>query len=348
MSKMRNSGPKTLFRKRVLLPHHEYQSADIGIPHIGKFEPVIDRVKITTSISKPILLKRLPMDQLHAVSHYFKIRDHPHPKPGIQSIIEFTCTSDAATLDFLYAHEARLGFYKITSVEAAFDIGSENFEHCAEGWGFLATHILKLRQYRREVILIGEYEPLKKPIDTGCLQLPSMYFEPRSSSIGLKIYGRLEKLPRGKYGDPRARLEWNFSRGSIVRHIGGNQLGDLIRFDQNAFLEKNLRLETFDLIELGKLVFPKTIGDDYRAWRAAHLFLRIQAYSTPVITQDRDLWELFSRQGSAFTMCRLRELRDGVRKKKKGRPKKADWGRYRITNHRIKKCIKPVKLRKHL
>ena len=172
-----------------------------------------------------------------------------------------------------------------------------------------------------------------------------MYFEPRSSSIGLKIYGRLEKLPRGKYGDPRARLEWNLSRGSVVRHIGGNQLADLIRFDQNAFLQKNLRLETFDLIELGKLLFPRTAGNPERARRAAHLFLRVQAYSIPAIAQDRNLWELFSKQGSAFTLCRLRELKDDVRRSRRGRPKKGDRGRYGITNHRIKKCIKPLRVR---
>jgi hypothetical protein len=138
-------------------------------------------------------------------------------------------------------------------------------------------------------------------------------------------------------------LEWTLiGKRALTRHLGGNQIYHLATADLNAFLKRNVRLERVDHVALGNLFCGikntarrdrsctpteyKTIWDqwkdpNYRAKRAAFLVLRILA--------DREE-DKFGDCQAAWRTCRdspaqirgyFRTLREGKRRRKRGRPK---------------------------
>jgi len=165
---------------------------------------------------------------------------------------------------------------------------------------------------------------------------------------------RYQKQPGGGFGGLCVRLEWTLTgKRALTRHIGGNRIQHLLTADLNSFIKRNLRLERVDHAALGNLLFPPRRippnaqapwnDPDYRAKRAAFLALRNLAY------RERDK---FGDWNTAWRTCRdspaqirgyLKELRDGKRPRKRGRPK--DKSRYRpITDYRIDACFQPIEL----
>ena len=225
---------------------------------------------------------------------------------------------------------------------------------------------MKHNHQRGYAVFNGSFEPWEKPDKDGRLHFPTLYFEKRESSVNLKIYVRLEKLPGSisrrrygpkrkyrsarKYGDLRVRLEWTLKgKDALKDHVGGNQLKDLINFDLNRFLAENLRLKTFNHCELGKLLDPKTARAECQAIKTAEDFLRTQANAIPVACEDERLRRAFSQHASVFTLGNLLELSSGKRKSIIGRPRKRAYRPYnRITPHRIEKTMRAVRIRKHL
>jgi len=159
------------------------------------------------------------------------------------------------------------------------------------------------------------------------------------------------------------RLEWTLTgKRALTRHLGGNQIYHLATADLNAFLKRNLRLERVDHAALGKLLSPRSRippnakarapwnDPDYRARRAAFLTLRLLA--------EREADKFGDDPTAAWRTCRdspaqirgyLRELRDGKRSPKRGRPK--NKSRYRpitdfrpITDYRIDACFQSIEL----
>jgi hypothetical protein len=155
----------------------------------------------------------------------------------------------------------------------------------------LVSHLGKCRHQRgflREVHKSDESPP------AGCVQAPTYYLEDRKSGVNLKCYARQEKLAGGGFGKPVVRIEWTL-RGKVAleRHLGGNQISDLLTANLNSFVRKNLRLERVDHVAIGKLFHGKAhrcstrLGQplmrqyndpNYRARRAAFLVLRGLAY----------------------------------------------------------------------
>ena len=131
----------------------------------------------------------------------------------------------------------------------------------------------------------------------------------------MKCYGRRAKLPGDRFGACMVRLEWTLKGGrALVRHLGGNQITDLLTADLNAFLKDNLRLARVDHVAVGKLFkirrrtnHARSIGrgasslilkrwndPNYRAERRAFLVLRVLAYrvsdgSRPRLGEDHAL-----------------------------------------------------------
>ena len=149
----------------------------------------------------------------------------------------------------------------------------------------------------------GHLHLISKPgarVSSGYLPgVPTIYYEGRRSSVSMKCYGRRAKLPGGCFGACMIRLEWTLKgKPALVRHLGGNQITDLIAADLNAFLKRNLRLARVDHVAVGRLfkvrrgrnhapsmsrdahspILKQWEDPKYRARRAAFLVLRVLAY----------------------------------------------------------------------
>jgi len=116
--------------------------------------------------------------------------------------------------------------------------------------------------------------------------------------VRLKCYIRREKFAAGRFGGLIVRLEWTLKGAAVVRHLGGNQIKDLIAADLNRFLIKNIRLQRVDHEAVGRLFqgvksiarsstktadhpnsnLERWKDPGYWAQRAAFLFLRLLAY----------------------------------------------------------------------
>jgi hypothetical protein len=214
-----------------------------------------------------------------------------------------------------------------------------------------------------------EHQPDQIP-PAGHVPLPTYYFEDRKSSVQLKFYARHEKLPGWQFGELIVRLEWTLKgKAALTRHLGGNQIEHLLGADLDKFLQRNLYLEEVDHVALGNLfrwirrtkqrgATPGPAGaariqkqwqeQNYRAERAAFLVLRKLAYREHELAKFAS-WEqtLWACQNSpAQIRGYLRELRDGMRLGRRGRPKimpRAD--RTAITDYKINGCFRTIQLR---
>jgi hypothetical protein len=211
----------------------------------------------------------------------------------------------------LKRHEKPLRQYRITEVELAYDVRHCTVRQVKAGLSALVARLDKRWHQRRYLHLICE--PLRA-VTMSPGYLPGVftaYYEDRRSSVSMKCYGRRAKLPGGCFGACTIRLEWTLKgRRALVRHIGGNQINDLLSADLNAFLKDNLRLARVDHVAVGKLfkvrrctnharsmgrgaaspILKQWHDPKYRAKRAAFLVLRVLAYrESPRLSEEHAL-----------------------------------------------------------
>ena len=247
----------------------------------------------------------------------------------------------------LKRHEHRLKRYWITLVELAFDVRN-CFVEDVQPWLLALTARLDKRWQQR-----GHLYLISKPgarVSSGYLPgMPTIYYEDRRSSVSMKCYGRRAKLPGRRFGACIIRLEWTLKgKRALVRHLGGNQLTDLLAADLNAFLKRNRCLARVDHVAVGKLfkirrgrnralpisrggalpIFKQWQDPKYRARRAAFLVLRLLAYRESARLGEEHALHV-CQESPAQVRGYLRGLRPG------GKP---------LTDYRINNCFRPVRL----
>jgi hypothetical protein len=314
--------------------------------------PCIDRVVIVSTAPVGTLMKFLPLPDLKRGFHSFDILTYDGPDPRLRSRIMAVGAGNEKVWQLLKKHEHRLRRYWITQVELAFDV-----RHCVveDVQARLLALIARLdkRWHQR-----GHLHVISRPsaaVSRGYLPgMPTVYYEKRRSSVSMKCYGRKAKLPGGRFGACMIRPEWTL-KGSraLDRHLGGNQINDLLSADLNAFFARNLRLARVDHIAVGKHfsvkrssnyalrvirrgaspVFKQWSEPKYRARHAAFLALRAHAYRvsdgpSPRIA-DFDHALHVCQQSPAQVRGYLRSLRSGSN---------------RLTDYQINGCFRPVRL----
>jgi hypothetical protein len=317
------------------------------IPSVGVMHPCIDCVVIVSTASVGYLKKFLPLPTLEKAFHSFDIRTYDGPDWRLQSRIVAVGAGNELARRLLKTHEHTLGRYWITQVELAFDVRNCSVEDVQARLLALTARLDKRWQQR------GHLHLMSKPgarVSSGYLPgMPTIYYERRRSSVSMKCYGRREKLPGGRFGACIIRLEWTLKgKRALVRHLGGNQLTDLLAADLNAFLKRNLRLARVDHVAVGKLFkvrrranHTRSIGrgaaspimkqwqdPKYRARRAAFLVLRVLAYRESARLGEEHALHV-CQESPAQVRGYLRSLRQG------GKP---------LTDYRINRCFRPVRL----
>jgi hypothetical protein len=342
-------------------------SATIGtnwaIPNVGTLRPCFDRVVIVSRTPVGILKARLPLQILREVSHSFHITTYMGQHPGLRSAITLVCAQDHRPLQILAEHKALLWDHRVVEVEIAFDVVADAVSAAQEGLVALVGQIVKPRHQRRHVR--AEHHPDQTP-PPGCTRGPTFYLEDRKSGVKLKAYVRLRKLPGGGFGDEHVRLEWTLSRKpAVVRHVGGNKIDDLLTADLGKFIDRNLRLEQVDRVKLGYLlagiparrrkklqnppasnrptILEHLRDPDYRARRRAGALSRWLANreETKFADYEQALW--VCQHSPAQIRGYLKEVRDGRRPRKRGRPRNVPRRVRRITDYHIDSCFRRIK-----
>jgi hypothetical protein len=318
----------------------------ISILHVGTFRPSFDQVEIAMCDYPAPLHRLLPIESLVEFSHRFQIdelTDHPH----YRSKIKLTCAQNEQPIWIFNQWTHVLAPHSLTKAELAFDIKVKSSAH---GWQvllWLVRHLGKTRHQRCKVVVFDE--PSATDAAYGQLPFPTFYFEDRSSSVALKLYMRLEKLPQERFGGIVVRLEWSLKGSAVRRHLRGKQVSDLLDADLNGFLRKNLVLETLDTVALGRLLAPRQARTDARARRVAGLFARINAYNEWNGIGDWEIAYLISRWSPAQVRGNLKALRAKAQAPKKGRPPKIPKKQsVPVTDYRINKCFNEVPIRLRL
>jgi hypothetical protein len=317
------------------------------IPGVGVLYPCIDRVVIVSTASVGFLKKVLPLPILKRGFHSIDILTYHGPHPHLRSRIVAVGAGNEKVWQLLKKHEHRLRRYWITQVELAFDIRNCLLEDVQTRLLTLVARLDKRSHRRRHLYLIS------KPgarVSSGHLpDLPTTYYENRQSSVSMKCYGRKAKLPGGRFGACMMRLEWTLAgKPALVRHLGGNQIDDLLAADLNSSLACNLRLARVDHVAVGKLfsvrygrnhaqsvshggaspILKQWRDPKYRARRAAFLVLRVLAYrESPKLSEEHALH--VCQESPAQIRGYLRGLRAGSK---------------RLTDYHIDRCFKPVRL----
>jgi hypothetical protein len=253
---------------------------------------------IVSSMTPGGLNYRMPVERLRKMSHQFCINRYHGQNQRMKSTVLVTCAGNLDPLVILQAHDVK---HSVVEAEVAFDVHVTSIDDARERLKALIGLVDKPRHQRGRLRI--EHKPDKEP-PAGCRAEPTIYFEDRKSGVRLKCYIRQEKVAAGKFGGLILRLEWTLKASAITRHLGGNQIKHLIAADLNAFLVKNLRLQSVDHVAVGKLfrvvkgTTAKSIktrppsgarskldqwnarwnDPDSRAKRAAFLVLRVLCY----------------------------------------------------------------------
>jgi len=329
---------------------------DWPIPNVGTLRPCFDRVVIVSRTPVGILKARLPLQILREVSHSFNITTYRGQHPRLRSVITLVCAQDHRPLQILAEHKALLGDHRVVEVEIAFDVVAEAASGPQEGLLVLVGLIVKPHHRRRHLRAVHHPDQTPPP---GCTRGPTFYLEDRKSSVKQKAYVRLRKLPGGGLGDEHVRLEWTLSRKpAVVRHIGGNKVEDLLTADLGEFIDRNLRLEEVDDVALGYVIqgIParrrsnKTAirnlykDPNYRARRVAFVFQR-RLTLRELDEGHYPNWEqaLACENSPAQIRGRLKEMRDGSRRRKRGRPRNVPRRLRPITDYQINSCFRRIK-----
>ena len=268
---------------------------------------------------------RLPVSHLQQVSHRFVINRYRGRNQRMASTALLTCAGNLDPLLILQAHEVKLGQYSVAEAEIAFDVYATSIDDARERLKALIALLDKPRHQRRGLRIV--HKPDKEP-PPGCLAEPTIYFEDRKSGVRLKCYIRQEKVVAGEFGELIVRLEWTLKRSSIVRHLGGQQIGDLLQADLNGFLKRNLRLKRANHLNLGKVLRGYTLTANINSppgrGATAFAYLNLRRFARQEHARGR-----FPSLDHALAVCQfspaqirgyLRELRDGKRRKR-GRQK---------------------------
>jgi hypothetical protein len=329
-----------------------------------------------------MLRNRLPVADIRRAGHRFNLVTYQGRDSRLQSVVNLTCAQNLDPLAILGGWTDVLGTHSVVEVELAFDVAVDSIERARESL-FALVRILGKRRHQRGFVLTVHAPDRAAP--PGLLPEPTLYLEDRKSGVKIKCYIRKAKLPAGGFGDLVVRLEWTLTRKpAIERYFGGNQISNLLDADLDAFLEGNIRLERVDHVALGNLFRGLQIaaphagvpdhvhggrdhghaddgdhGHDHdgarvrHQWsdpgywprRAALLVLRSLAY--------REL-DKFTSWEQALLICQhspaqirgyCRELRDGRRPSRRGRPRgRGLQRRLPVTDHRINRCFRKVGL----
>ena len=185
----------------------------------------------------------------------------------------------------LKRHEHRLKRYWITLVELAFDVRNCFVEDVQPRLLALTARLDKRWQQR------GHLHLMSKPgakVSSGYLPgMPTIYYEERRSSVSMKCYGRRAKLPGGRFGACMIRLEWTLKgKPALVRHLGGNQITDLLAADLNAFLKRNLRLARVDHVAVGKLFKVRRGRNQARSMRPWRCVTDLETVGRPKVSRQ--------------------------------------------------------------
>ena len=272
------------------------------IPDVGVLYPRLDRVVIVSTASVGTLKALLPIAALEKAFHSFKVVTYTGRDRRLRAKIIAVGSGNDRLWTLLKRHEKTLQQYRITEAELAYDVSCCTLDQVKSGLNGLVMHLDKRWHQRRHLHLVCEPKP-RAAMSAGHLpDVPTIYYESRRSSVAMKCYGRKAKLPGGCFGRCVIRLEWTLKGGrALERHLGGNQITDLLAADLNAFLRRNLRLARVDHVAVGKLFKVKRGGNHarrmsrgaaspilkqwqdpkYRARRAAFLVLRVLAYRSP-------------------------------------------------------------------
>ena len=311
--------------------------------------------------------KLLPISALEQASHGFKIVRHKSKDPRLRCRIALVGAKTLSPFQILAAHEPDLSNYRVTQAEIAFNGRANSIYDIRKLLKVIIGMLGKGRHQRH--FLRSVHEPDKEPT-AGHLSEPTFYLEDRKSGVKLKCYARHEKLSGGAFGALCVRIEWTLTgKAALTRHLGGNQIKDLLAADLNAFLKRNLRLEQIDHVAFGNLfcwtrsttprshdaatggaappIKERWRDQDYRAERAAFLVLRRLAYREYGRGRFAS-WEdalLICQNSPAQIRGYLRELRDGKRHRSPGRPKiMPRTNRTTITDYKINACLRAIQL----
>jgi hypothetical protein len=342
-------------------------SAMIGtnraIPNVGTFRPCFDRVVIVSSTPVGILKTRLPLQILEEVSHSFNITTYSGQHPRLCSVITVVCAQNHQPLQILAEYKGLLGDHRVVEVEIALDVVADAASGAQEGLAALVGLIVKPHHRRRHLRAVHHPDQTPPP---GCTRGPTFYLEDRKSSVKQKAYVRLRKLPGRGFGEEHVRLEWTLSRKrAVVRHVGGNKIEDLLRADLGKFIDRNLRLEQVDHVELGYVLggipakrrkkpqnppasnrptmLEQLPDSDYRArWRANMLSHSLaNREQTKFANYEQALW--VCQHSSAQIRGHLKEMRDEGRPRRRGRPRNVPRRVRRITDYQINSCFRRIK-----
>jgi hypothetical protein len=245
----------------------------------------------------------------------------------------------------LKRHEHTLRRYWITQLELAFDVRNCSPEDVQARLLALIARLDK-RWHQRGHLHLQSPKPGTRLSQGWLPDMPTAYYEDRRSRVSMKCYGRRAKLPGGRFGACMIRLEWTLTgKPALVRHLGGNQVTDLLAADLDAFLRRNLRLARVDHIAVGKLFKVKNRAQptsrggalpilsqfrdpDYLARRAAFLVLTNLAYHESARLGEEHALHV-CQESPAQVRGYLRGLRPGGK---------------RLTDYRINTCFRPVRL----
>jgi hypothetical protein len=345
--------------------HAASQTSRWCIPGVGVLWPCIDHVIIVLSEPVGALKTHLPIAVLEKASHSFTVVTYSGPDPRLRSSIVVVGAETADPWSVLARHEHALGRYRVTQVEVACDVVANAIDAARAKLFALVGQLGKRRHQRGHVWSV--HKPEQTP-PAGCVSEPTFYLEDRRSSVTLKCYVRQQKLPGGGFGELILRLEWTLAgKPALTRHLGGNEIKHLLTADLHAFLKRNIRLERVDHVALGNLLrgikiartpgrsIPLTRGKtaslreqwsdpNYRAERAAFLVLRCLAYRERdrFASWEQALWTCQNSPAQIRGYCR--ELRDGKRPVRRGRPKHKAQAKRAVTDYRINACFHTIEL----
>ena len=339
--------------------NHSSSLAGWRVAGVGVLRPTFDCIVIISSAPVGVLKSKLPLQMLETASHSYDVITYRRKESMMRSKLVVVCARDSVPLQILAQHEEALQHYIVTIVEVAFDLMTPAADPC-QVFNKLMGQITKRRQRRRHIRSIHDPAAVPPP---GCVPEPTIYFEERKSSVGLKAYIRQRKLPSGGFGEKHVHLEWPLRhKRAITRHLGGNKIKDLLTADFGAFLDRNLRCEQVDVVALGKLfslpptgkrLYNKSLSSavksfydryydlDSGAERAGHIILRIIArWHEQEFPNDSSTGAVSPAQVRGF----LKGLRDQNQRRRRGRPRNIPQRRVRITDYKINRCFQRKKI----
>jgi hypothetical protein len=336
------------------MPRH---AARWSIPDLGIARPCLDRVEILSRESVGYLKTYLPIRRLQAVCHSLNVLSYRGPDPRLRSRIVITGTHTTRAWSLLAKHERLLGKYRVIKAELAYDVNATSVE---DGRNQLFALVRVLDSSGRGRRRIRSFQKPDHDPPPGCVSEPTFYYGHRGASVALKCYVRRKKFSAGTFGPLCVRIEWTLTGArALKRHLGGNKLRHLVHPDLNGFLKRNLRLAKVDHAALYDLYCGKKIvginsdGSSAKKQKkqkekrmAALLLLRVHSYREEHRFASPEQARLVCQHSPTEIRAYFRDLRDGKRPTKLGRPnQKRGQLHRRITDYRINACFERIPLR---